>query len=638
MFDLWAFLLQTLSVSGVAALLLLIKWLFRDKLPPKWHFGVWGVLGVMMLVPAGWNGHYTLVNWQFVVELLKGLAGDYSFTQVLFPVPVITGMPNTVIEWLFAVYVTGVIVFIVRYIVLYARLRKALFEGQDAPDSILEQVDHIAAQLNVKPCRVIMVSGVPSAFVCGIFHPVLVVPASESIDDKIIMHELFHLKSRDTIWSIVICALRCLHWCNPLIVYCAGCASNDMEARCDQRVLEQLEGEERRDYGMALLSMVNERFARTPGTTCVNNGGKRIRERIETIARFKKYPVGMRLVSICVVVLLTTALIIGVPATRVLDPYASFPTVSYASARSVPCTTVAGAFDTYAKAVMTNNGYYRIMCAPSKMQAELQGSKAVNWISELPDIPVTEHGYYIYNLKELDDSTYEGMIVFELDSYDGDEYEIPIAVQNLRVEKEKGRWIVTPLDDFRRIVAQDSAIGWGCEKLPGTIYSGEIDDFRVEVIMQTIHIADNPWRSGDEINYYSSDDVYYDMNPKPSIKFSSISIWSRSSLIHLGSQEERDLIKGLGLSTAEVYPGDKRPDVITELEGYDESGAGNDGQTWDSRKMKSGWGPRVVMCAGSGTSMDVPLDLEAPEYYIANLYINKEFAGQADLYPEEEMK
>ncbi len=131
MFDLWAFLLQTLSISGVAALLLLIKWLFRDKLPPKWHFGVWGVLGVMMLVPAGWNGHYTLVNWQFVVELLKGLAGDYSFTQVLFPVPVITGMPNTVTEWLFAVYVTGVIVFIVRYIVLYARLRKAL------PDNLI---------------------------------------------------------------------------------------------------------------------------------------------------------------------------------------------------------------------------------------------------------------------------------------------------------------------------------------------------------------------------------------------------------------------------------------------------------------------------------------------------------------------
>ena len=43
MVDLWGFLLQTLTASGVAVLLLLVKALFKDKLPPKWHFAVWGV-------------------------------------------------------------------------------------------------------------------------------------------------------------------------------------------------------------------------------------------------------------------------------------------------------------------------------------------------------------------------------------------------------------------------------------------------------------------------------------------------------------------------------------------------------------------------------------------------------------------
>ena len=86
-----------------------------------------------------------------------------------------------------------------------------------------------------------------------------------------ILHELFHLKNKDTFWSIMICFLRCLHWCNPLINYCANLAINDMESRCDQFVLEQLEGEERRDYGLILLSMSNERFAKTSGSTCINN-------------------------------------------------------------------------------------------------------------------------------------------------------------------------------------------------------------------------------------------------------------------------------------------------------------------------------------------------------------------------------
>ena len=90
MFDIWGFLLQTLTASGVAVLLLVIKALFKDKLPPKWHFAVWGVLGIMILVPAGLNGRYTLIHWQLVVEVIKSWFEDYSFTQVLFPVPIMT--------------------------------------------------------------------------------------------------------------------------------------------------------------------------------------------------------------------------------------------------------------------------------------------------------------------------------------------------------------------------------------------------------------------------------------------------------------------------------------------------------------------------------------------------------------------
>lgn len=62
MTDIWSFLLQTLTASGVAALLLVIKALFRDKLSPRWQFAVWGILGAMLLVPAGFRGRYVLLN------------------------------------------------------------------------------------------------------------------------------------------------------------------------------------------------------------------------------------------------------------------------------------------------------------------------------------------------------------------------------------------------------------------------------------------------------------------------------------------------------------------------------------------------------------------------------------------------
>ena len=50
MCDLWSFLLQSLTASGAAALLLLMKALLRDKLPPSWQFSVWGVLGLVLIL------------------------------------------------------------------------------------------------------------------------------------------------------------------------------------------------------------------------------------------------------------------------------------------------------------------------------------------------------------------------------------------------------------------------------------------------------------------------------------------------------------------------------------------------------------------------------------------------------------
>ena len=71
MFDIWGFLLQTLTASGVAVLLLIIKALLKDKLSPKWHFSVWSILGIMILFPAGILGRYALFNWQTVIEFIK---------------------------------------------------------------------------------------------------------------------------------------------------------------------------------------------------------------------------------------------------------------------------------------------------------------------------------------------------------------------------------------------------------------------------------------------------------------------------------------------------------------------------------------------------------------------------------------
>ena len=646
MFDIWSFLLQTLTVSGVAALILLIKALFKDKLPPKWQFAVWSVLGLMMLIPAGLFGRYALFRWQIPIEIIKSWFGVYSFTKVLFPIPIIKGMPQTIADWLFVIYVLGILVFIAKYIISYFKLKRVLKLGFAPSEEKMARIGAIATDHNIKLCKVIEVADLPSAFVCGVIHPVLVIPAGNDIDEKIILHELFHLKNRDTLWSVIISALRCLHWCNPLMVYCANRALNDMESRCDQYVLENLEGEERREYGHILLSMANERFSKTPGSTCINNGGKNIRERIENIARFKKYPQGMKLVSICVVILLAFPLVIGAQAASLYE-FDNSVQLTLASARSTPCTTPAGAFDAYGKSILDRNGYYRAMCAPESMQAAIlkemiEKDKAgiyPIWEPGLDEWANTQSGYYIYNLKHIDSDTYEGLFVIELNyPPDGKAAEINktyLAVQNLRVEKENGRWVAIPLEDFRHIETISQSLAWGCLGLPGITYVGESNDIRIEVTSQTIHTIDSTVTNQNDLWFMSSS--FYDTTPKPNAEFTNAARSQSTKCIYIGSDANKDSITQIGLSIAPVYEGDKRPtnlrDPNQELSkpiGDMMVGGSNTGEQWASKKLNPSWNSTITMDGGGG-STDPTKDVEHPEYFVADLYLNNEKVANIDL-------
>ena len=123
--DSWAFLLQTLTASGVAALLLIVKRMFQDKLSPRWQFAAWGILAMVLLVPAGLGGRYVLFNWPMLVEMAKSVqTGTFgTLTQVTAPVPLPADWSG---DLFFAVYTAGVVWFLLRYAAAYIRLRRGL--------------------------------------------------------------------------------------------------------------------------------------------------------------------------------------------------------------------------------------------------------------------------------------------------------------------------------------------------------------------------------------------------------------------------------------------------------------------------------------------------------------------------------
>ena len=351
MTNLWAFLLQTLYVAGVGLLLLAIKTLLKDKLSPRWQYAVWAVLALRILLPAYTGKYYVLLPLPLWVETAKVMVEPhwasaytnvYEATQVTSPIPWLTGAPVSLSDWLFLLYVVGVVVTLLWDLISWLRLCLLLRQGTPVPADVQEQIERIGKTYACKTCRAIELPGLPSPMVCGVFRPVLALPKGKALDDHVILHELLHLNYKDALQNVFWCFCRTLHWCNPIVRLLLNRVGNDMESLCDQRVLERLRGEDRRNYGISLLAMAND----------------------------------MALASVCVVVVLAASCLVGMVDKE--EPLYGMMYFGLKTDREVAvshlnyCTTVAGALDTYAKGIMNDNLLYLSMASSDKERAALE--------------------------------------------------------------------------------------------------------------------------------------------------------------------------------------------------------------------------------------------------------------------------
>lgn len=429
MYHIWGFLLQTVSVSIVAVLILLLKKLFEDNLSPRWQYGIWVLLAIRILLPVN-TSKYVLPQAALWIETLKAQVErnmDSVFSAMYKPiilksvVPIINQKPHSVTDWLFAIYAGGVVFCLVKYLVSYIILRLRLLQALPASDLTERKMLAVCETYGLKPCKIIAVEGVSTAFICGVLRPKLVVPYAKELNEKILLHELLHKKYWDTLQNIFWCILRALHWCNPLLQYVIYQIENDMESLCDQRVLELLDGEERREYGIILLDMANQKYARNPGTSSISNGSKNIAKRIASIVRFKKYPQGMALVSICIIFILFCPTIIGSAHSFTKEDYDAYKykypelDTSMAIARIQRCSTIAGALDMYAKGLYLFNGIY-IASASSLSEHEAIEKQIEEYgcyqSGEYFVNIVQLENYSIYNIDQKNETTYEAVLCF----------------------------------------------------------------------------------------------------------------------------------------------------------------------------------------------------------------------------------
>ena len=202
MYNIWSFFLQTISVSIVAGVILFLKYIFQDKLSPRWQYGIWTLLAVRILFPVSLT-KYIIPQIAVWIEIGKGIIEkglDSVYTQVYEPIvlkhiiPIVTEKPQSMTDILFVIYIIGIVVCLFYYMIAYLRLRILLRSACPVSDALEKKILELCEKYNLKPCKLIAVEGFSSAFLCGVFRPVLVVPYAKELDEKI----LFNVAEKDT--------------------------------------------------------------------------------------------------------------------------------------------------------------------------------------------------------------------------------------------------------------------------------------------------------------------------------------------------------------------------------------------------------------------------------------------------------
>lgn len=251
-----------MSITGayIAAAIMLLR-LPMKKLPKKYSYALWSILGIRLICPFSFSAAVSLFN--IIRPENDGNRMTYipdnieyaSEPRVTVSVPVVNeainnslpaAEPNNsmnpmqaAIGICAAVWITGAVIMLIYTAYSCIRIRKIVSGSKHLTD-------------NIYVCR-----NIESPFVYGIIKPRIFVPegVSESDMQYISAHEKTHIKRGDHIIKPAAMLALCLHWFNPLIWISYRLMVKDMELSCDEKAVRSFKEDVRRDYASALLNM-----------------------------------------------------------------------------------------------------------------------------------------------------------------------------------------------------------------------------------------------------------------------------------------------------------------------------------------------------------------------------------------------
>lgn len=275
--------------------LILLRWMFHNKISSLLQYACWGVVAIRLLLPFSpleipWiapspvNGISNQLNQQ-----------DFFFQQddnTISPQPSDEmepeGIPDTPVyplsaKRLFVVIWTigsaaAMIWFLGSGILFSLRLKQS---RKEIPMADYRLPAYLAENI-ASPC------------LYGIFRPaVYLTPqaANSNTLPHILAHELCHYRHGDAVWNWIRCLCLAVWWWNPLVWAAAYLSKKDSELACDEAVLKSSSHEYRMAYGRSLIETASGYRYHFSYAVPMASPKKELSERLHRITQEHPHPV-----------------------------------------------------------------------------------------------------------------------------------------------------------------------------------------------------------------------------------------------------------------------------------------------------------------------------------------------------------
>ncbi len=317
----------TVQASLLICLILLVQLMLRGKLDVRWHYCLWLLLLIRLVMPWAPESRMSIFNlippWagQSQIEFVPDDIADDSFNSDVAGVGInestpvsMTGVPQEIPEaitttpekpvffeladMLPLVWLIGALVLAVYVCASNFNLRRIVKKACPLTDrKILDLLEKCKSQMGIRTIlRVVVTDRVRGPALFGFVRPRLLLPRGMtealSLEELrcIFLHELAHLKRHDIFVSYLVSLLQILHWFNPLVWLAFYRMRADRELACDALVLSTMNIDEPQKYGQAIISLVELFYQNRylPGMVGIMEDKSQLKGRISMIANFKK--------------------------------------------------------------------------------------------------------------------------------------------------------------------------------------------------------------------------------------------------------------------------------------------------------------------------------------------------------------